>query len=195
MIVRVRIPRSAYVAAIGLTFGLLVMTLLVVVPRWFGPSLVMTTAQPPPVAARKIKAKLFYVAADGMKLAPIDRDVPFGEGPAEQAKRIVEAQLAPPPADAVSAMPPGTSLRALYLLSGGQAYVDLSREASTAHSGGTLNEILTVYTIVEALTTNLPAITSVHLLVDGREVETLAGHVDLRRPLRPNPMWVTHDTR
>ena len=43
--------------------------------------------------------------------------------------------------------------------------------------------MLTVYTIVDALTANLPAITSVQLLVDGKQIETLAGHVDLSRPL------------
>ena len=35
-------------------------------------------------------------------------------------------------------------------------------------------------------TLNLPAISSVQLLVDGRELDTLAGHVDLRRPLMKN---------
>ena len=46
--------------------------------------------------------------------------------------------------------------------------------------------MLTVYTLVGALTVNLPAVTTVQLLVDGKEVETLAGHVDLRRPLMRN---------
>lgn len=195
MILRLRVSRTARVAAISVALGLLVITALVVLPRLFAPARVVTAPQPPADAARKIKATLFYLSADGTRLAPVDRDVMFSEGPAEQAKHIVEAQVAPPPQDAMSAIPPGTALRALYLLKDGQAYVDLSREISSAHPGGTLNEILTVYTIVEALTTNLPAITSVHLLVDGREVETLAGHVDLRRPLRPNTEWVIHDTR
>jgi hypothetical protein len=30
----------------------------------------------------------------------------------------------------------------------------------------------------------------VQILIDGREVDTLAGHVDLRRPLRKNMAWV-----
>jgi hypothetical protein len=47
-----------------------------------------------------------------------------------------------------------------------------------------------VYTIVDALTANLPAVRSVQVLVDGKEVETLAGHVDLRRPLAKNLAWV-----
>ena len=86
----------------------------------------------------------------------------------------------------MSAVPPGTALRAVYLTERGDAYVDLSREAVTAHPGGTLSELLTVYTIVNALTVNLPAVHSVQILIDGKEVETLAGHVDLRQPLAKN---------
>jgi hypothetical protein len=33
----------------------------------------------------------------------------------------------------------------------------------------------------------------VQILVDGREVDTLAGHVDLRNPLSKNLTWVTSD--
>jgi spore germination protein GerM len=141
-------------------------------------------------ATRKIKAMLFYVSADGARLVPVERDVPFGEDTAEQARRIVEAQLASPPPEVASAIPPGTSLRALYVTDRGQAFVDLSREVTAAHPGGSVNEILTVYSIVEALTANLPAISTVQILVDGREVDTLAGHVDLRRPLSKSTMWL-----
>ena len=85
-----------------------------------------------------------------------------------------------------SAVPSGTRLRALFVTEKGEAYIDLSREVSSAHQGGSVDELLTVYTLVHALTSNLPAVTAVQLLVDGREVETLAGHVDLRRPLAKN---------
>jgi hypothetical protein len=50
--------------------------------------------------------------------------------------------------------------------------------------------MLTVYTLVDVLTVNLPAIATVQLLIDGKEVDTLAGHVDLRRPLVQNLTWV-----
>ncbi len=53
------------------------------------------------------------------------------------------------------------------------------RELARNHPGGSIDEILTVYTIVNALTDNLPAITAVQILIDGHEVDTLAGHVDL----------------
>ena len=62
----------------------------------------------------------------------------------------------------------------------------MSRDVVTAHTGGSRDELLTIYTLVNALTSNLPAVTSVQVLVNGKEVDTLAGHVDLRRPLGKN---------
>jgi spore germination protein GerM len=150
-------------------------------------------AAPGPAAAtapapqgRKIKAQLFYVSDDGMRLVGVERDVPYAEAAVDQAREILNAQVAPVAAPLVSAVPPGTAVRALFLTEGGQAYVDLSRDVATAHPGGSLNEMLTIYTIVHALTFNMPAVTAVQLLVDGKEVDTLAGHVDLRRPLAKN---------
>ena len=138
-------------------------------------------------AARpQIKARLFYVSKDGTRLTGIERDVAFGDGTVAQAKEIISAQISPVVEPLVSAVPPGTTLRALFVTPDGQAYVDLSADVTRAHPGGTLNEILTVYTLVDALTTNLPAVTAVHLLIDGNEADTLAGHIDLRRALVKN---------
>ena len=54
---------------------------------------------------------------------------------------------------------------------------------SAAHPGGSLTELLTVQAIVNAVTANLPAVQRVQILVDGKEVDTIAGHVDIRQPL------------
>ena len=152
-----------------------------------------SAATPPaaPVAAgRKIKARLFYIADGGTKLKSVERDVAFGASPVEQAREIIAAQIAPVAEPLVSAVPPGTTLRAVFITKDGEAYVDLSREVVAAHPGGTINELLSVYTLVNALTENLPAVTAVQVLVDGKEVDTLAGHIDLRRPLAKNLTWV-----
>ena len=149
-----------------------------------------TAPAAPAPPGRKIKARLFYVADDGGRLTSVERDVAYGEGVEAQAREIIAAQIAEVPAPLVSSIPRGTTLRAVFITKSGDAYVDLSREARSAHPGGTVNELLTVYTIVNALTANLPAVTAVQLLVDGKEVDTLAGHVDLRRPLAKNLTWV-----
>lgn len=158
---------------------------VLLVPRWLArptePASPVEAA--PPTATRHIRATLFYVSEDGLRLVPVQREVPFGEGVVEQARRLVEAQLEPPPAPLLSALPEGTTLRALFVSERGEAFVDLSAEVRTGHPGGALNELLTVYSLVNMLTTNLPTLSGVQLLVDGREADTLAGHVDLRRPL------------
>jgi spore germination protein GerM len=154
-----------------------------------GPAVTAAPAAPTP-PGRKIKARLFYVAEDGTRLTSVERDVAYGESADEQAREIVAAQIAPVVEPLVSAIPAGTTLRAVFITKSGDAYVDLSREARVAHPGGTVDELLTVYTIVNALTVNLPAVTAVQVLVDGKEVDTLSGHVDLRHPLVKNLTWV-----
>ena len=84
----------------------------------------------------------------------------------------------------------GTKVRQIFVTEDGTAFVDLSKEAVTNHRGGSLDELFAVYAIVNAITVNLPAIKAVQILIDGQEVDTLAGHVDLRHPLARNMRWV-----
>jgi spore germination protein GerM len=170
--------------------------LFVGLPRWYGSPARQTAAgavapqATPAPPGRKIKARLFYVSADGTRLTSVERDVPYADGPVQQAREIVSAQIAPAADPLVSAIPAGTMLRALFISDRGNAYVDLGGTAASAHESGALDEILTVYTIVNAITSNLPAVTGVQILVNGKEVDTLAGHVDLRRPLPQDLGWV-----
>jgi hypothetical protein len=140
---------------------------------------------------RRIRANLYYVSEDGLRLVPVEREVPFGEDTLTQARHLIEAQLQAAPAPFVQALPAETTLRTLFLSDSGNAYVDLSGEVSALHTGGSLDELFAVYAIVNVLTVNLPAIQRVQILVDGKEVDTLAGHVDIRAPLPKNLRWVT----
>jgi spore germination protein GerM len=140
-----------------------------------------------PAAVPKIKATLYFGSEDGMRLVPAEQEVPLAEGVVAQARSIIEAQLsAAAPAPLVSTIPQGAKLRGLFVSERNEAFVDLDASIRTGHPGGTLQELMTVYTIVNALLTNLPNLQEVQLLIDGQEVDTLAGHVDLRRPLRKN---------
>lgn len=149
-----------------------------------------TATAAPTGDARKITATLYFVSEDGMSLVGVQREVPFGETVLDQARQIVTSQLAVAPQPLVSAIPIETTLRALYLTDRGDAFVDLSADVRSKHTGGALDELFTVYSIVNALTTNLPAVKRVQILIDGKEVDTLAGHVDLRHPLQKNLKWV-----
>ena len=136
---------------------------------------------------RHITATLFLGSSDAQHLTAVQREVPFGEGAVEQGRQIVLAQIeAEAEATHLRVVPQGATLRSFYISERGEAFVDLGPEIVAAHPGGTTAEQLTVYAIVNAVTANLPAVTTVQLLVGGKEVDTLAGHVDVRRSLRRN---------
>ncbi len=72
-------------------------------------------------------------------------------------------------------------LRALFLDPAGTAFVDLSAAGQKEVRASVWDELLAVYAIVNTLTQNFPEIRQVRFLLDGRETQTLAGHVDLSR--------------
>jgi hypothetical protein len=143
-------------------------------------------ADAPPGSGRTIRATLFYANENGDGLVGVERDVPQADDTAEQARNILDRQFEPAPAPLLQVVPEATRVRTVFVIAGGTAYVDLTGEVASTHPGGSLDELLTVYAVVDALTVNLPSITSVQILIDGKEVDTLAGHVDLRRPLPAN---------
>ncbi len=63
--------------------------------------------------------------------------------------------------------------------------VDFSKEIIENHWGGSTGERLTVYSIVNTLA-QFDEIADVKFLIEGKEVDTLVGHMDLSRPLKPS---------
>ena len=141
-----------------------------------------------PAAGPHIKATLFFASGDGQRLVGVQQDVPLAEGTVAQVRALVTALLATPAAETtlVSTIPEGTTLRGVYVSDRLEVFVDLDATVRTNHKGGSMQELLTVYSIVNTVTVNLPTVSAVQILIDGREADTLAGHVDLRRPLRKN---------
>jgi hypothetical protein len=166
------------IAAAGVTWSLM---------RLFSPAPntapAATVTAPPPAETAHIIATLYYGSSDGRALVPVRRDVPAATSVVDQGRQILTVQFQDAPQPYVQVVPKGTKLRAFYVTERGDAFVDLSGDVVSAHPGGSLTELLTVYAIVNAVTANLPAVQRVQVLVEGKEVDTIAGHVDVRRPL------------
>ena len=194
---RRRIIIATAVAAIAIGLGWVLMANLsrVLQTAEPAPAAVATPAQttpPPAPAVPRITATLFFASADGRGLVGVQQEVPLAEGTMAQARALVEAQLtATPPPPLASAIPAGAQLRGLFISANNEAFVDLDATVRDKHPGGSMNELFTVYAIVNVVTTNLRDVQSVQILIGGREVDTLAGHVDLRRPLRKNEALIT----
>ena len=189
--------RSVVIAAIVVFAAAAAWILFIGLPLWYSarraPAAAVADTPATATAVRKITATLYFISNDGMALVGVQREIPFAPTVVEQARAIIEAQLtAAPPL--VSAIPAATTLRDVFFTERGDAFVDLSGEVVTRHPGGSLDEVFTVYALVNALTVNLPAVTRVQILVDGKELDTLAGHVDLRHPLAKSLEWVVHES-
>jgi spore germination protein GerM len=140
-----------------------------------------------PAAGPRITATLFFASEDGQRLVGVQQDVPLAEGTVAQARALVAALIAAVPTGSLaSTIPEGTVLRGVYLSDRQEVFVDLDATVRSKHRGGSMQELLTVYSLVNTLAVNLPTVSAVQILIDGREADTLAGHVDLRRPLRKN---------
>ena len=172
-------------AAIVIVFAVAAWGASRLLERMVSPVQEQQTAPAPAAPAANVAhiiATLYYGTPDGQALVAVKREVPLGEGPRAQGHQILQSEVEAAPAPYVSLVPPGTILRAFYITERGDAFVDLSPEASTMHPGGSTNELLTVYAIVNAVTANLSSVERVQILIDGKQADTLAGHVDLRRP-------------
>ncbi len=73
------------------------------------------------------------------------------------------------------------SLRAFYLDASGTAYIDLTPGTRKEVLASAWEEQLAIYAMVNTLLQNFDEIKQVFLLFDGREAQTLAGHMDLTR--------------
>ena len=79
-------------------------------------------------------------------------------------------------------MPEGSALLNVFLSPGGILYLNMNRNIQDRHVGGLDAELATVTALVNTILLNFQEIKHVQILVEGAEIETLAGHIDCRKP-------------
>lgn len=140
-------------------------------------------ATPPPVSPTGTTARAIYYLHDDGHGPRLYRE--FHPRPATTAvvRDAVTAMLTVKAYDNdyTSLWPRGTSVRGARV-SGTTAYVDLSRDARRGSAGGE-GEAASLQQLVYTVTAAAPSVRSVQLLVEGRAVETLWGHVDASKPM------------
>ena len=121
-------------------------------------------------------------------LMPEVREVPglAAMGPADALTAVMHSLVAGPGKDSIlqPTIPRGTVLRWVRL-SGDVASVNLSAEFVSNHWGGSRAEEMTVYSIVNTLT-EFAYVKRVILLVEGKPIQSIAGHIDIGEPLVRN---------
>lgn len=73
----------------------------------------------------------------------------------------------------------GADIKDVYMIGNDTLVVDTTSQFADGHPSGIVPEAMTLASLVETLTANVPGVSRVKFLVEGKERETLAGHVDL----------------
>lgn len=125
--------------------------------------------------------KLYFSTSDAMYLDTEDRTVKGRNIYLETVNALIKGPIT---SDLVKTIPDDVEVLNISK-NNDTIQVDFSEEIITNHWGGSSGEILTVYSIVNTLT-QFEGIKRVEILVEGKEVETLVGHMDLSVPIETN---------
>jgi spore germination protein GerM len=154
--------------------------------RKAGTSAPSATASVPSDGRPTKKATLFFPRDDDGLLVAEDRDIPAGASVERDAVTVLTELIKGPSGGLVAAFPPETKVDGLFITKDGTAYVDFSSDLADKHPSGTDAETSTVFSVVNTLAFNFTNIKKVYILIDGRERETLAGHLSLERAILPD---------
>jgi len=134
----------------------------------------------PPLAV-----KIFFPQTSGDALLTAEDQTIFKSAElANRARQILQKLQEGPHSETMSeSLPKDTKVDDFFISEQGTAFIDFSSAIAANHPGGVLNEMATIYSVVDSLTYNLPEIKQVKILIGGVEKETLAGHCLLLLPL------------
>jgi len=149
----------------------------------------------PFIPTKKMVVGLYFSSRDAQYLVKEEHQIPKSGDELSEAKIVLQELIKGPHSkDLFPTIPQGTQLRELYFHKN-TAYVDFSTELIKNHPGGSSGEIHTVFSIVNTLTFNFPKIKYVQILVEGQEVDTIAGHLDTSLPFKQNLSLIQQKTR
>ncbi|MGH9499368.1 MAG: GerMN domain-containing protein [Terriglobales bacterium] len=144
------------------------------------PEAVSTQPVAPPASGPTEQVTLYVAYDDGEFLRAQSARISLPAGRQERAEELLRALLnIYLDKSSPHALAPDSEVRDVYLVDPGLAVIDLNAAFADGHRSGVLVEELTVASLVETVSANIPGITRVKILVDGKERDTLAGHMDL----------------
>ena len=134
----------------------------------------------PPVSGATEQVTLYVAYDDAGVLRTQVAQIPLPSGRQQRGQELLRALLeiylqknSPHP------LPPSSDIPDLYIVDPGLAVIDTNSAFADNHRSGVLVEELTVASLAQTLIADVPGITRVKILVDGKERPTLAGHADL----------------
>lgn len=132
-----------------------------------------------------LQVVLFFAGEAGDRLIREGREI----GPCDEVagclEEILEELINGPVGDLAPVLPV-TGMFNSVQLNGEVAVVDFAAELLESLPSGSNSEMMAAYAIVNSLALNYPQVKMVQFTLDGKPLQTLKGHLDMRAPLVPD---------
>ena len=135
-----------------------------------------------PTADRSTNLIIYRLSPDFSKLVKSSLTINRNLTDQEKAQHIITL-LTRPAKDSPAALDRGTKLRSVSFEKS-LLTVDLSADIrNNLINSGAQDEIMTVACLTNSLLNNFPRYNALQIFIDGKKCRTLAGHIDISRPL------------
>ena len=138
-----------------------------------------TTPPEPPKPVATVAVKVYFGAPDAehltAEISQLNKDSLL-------MQRTMETLIAGPKDKKLWPVLPAATKVKSVIVADKIAQVDFSADLTTKKGGGSASEILAVSAIVYTLT-EFPGVERVQIMIEGKKVATLYGHMDLSEPL------------
>jgi hypothetical protein len=139
----------------------------------------------PPTAGPAVQVTLFLASDSEGVLHKHTTPLALPEDTSKRACEILRALLAQyQEAGSPHPLAKGAEINDVYVLSNHLAVIDANAALADGHRSGILVEELTLASMAQTLAANIPGVTDIKILIDGKERMTLAGHADLSEPYK-----------
>jgi len=147
----------------------------------------------PPVDGKGIAGKkrekqsvvLYFSDSNERFLVPEKRFIPKEEKASAQGRELVKALIEGSKTGLVNTFPEKVDVQNVRV-DNETAYVDFNKNLIKNHPGGSASEMATIFSLTNSLAENMPSVKKVKILVGGKEIPSIKGHIDTMQPFSPN---------
>ncbi|MEN6422914.1 MAG: GerMN domain-containing protein [Smithella sp.] len=131
-------------------------------------------------------AKIYFSDQQELFLRSEKRYVIKEKDSALQAMEIAKALLDGSKNGLVDTFPKNVTVKDVEVTKDGVALVSFSKNLVKSYEGGSASEMATIYSLTNSITQNIPDIKKVKILIEGKEMPSIKGHISTRKAFSPD---------